>query len=221
MSGAGKKRTALNALFALLLLVCALNPAQGAEFTGKVTAVVDGDTVMALRNGQVVKIRLAGIDAPEKEQDFGQESRQSLIALVQGKLVHVSTLAIDDYDRLVAKISVAGLNVNQEQVRRGMAWNYSRSNKNTTLAEMEKAARVTRLGLWSQADPVSPSIWRKTHMVSSPLQAMRAVTCAGKHRCGQMGSCVEAKFYLSHCGLKFLDSDGDGMPCESLCSAKD
>lgn len=84
--------------------------------------VLDGDTVLIRRAGGLVKIRLAGIDAPEKDQAFGADSRDSLSDIVKDKRVNVASQAVDRYGRMVAKLSVDGLDVNAEQVRRGMAW---------------------------------------------------------------------------------------------------
>ncbi|MDO9011545.1 MAG: thermonuclease family protein [Gallionella sp.] len=105
-------------------------------FTAKVIAVLDGDTVLIRRGGGMVKIRLAEIDAPEvahagtggqmpdsqNAQPFGENSKRSLSGMVLGKQVDVVTQAVDQYGRLVAKLSVDGRDVNAEQVRRGMAW---------------------------------------------------------------------------------------------------
>ncbi len=210
-------RTFLSALF----LICACNIAHAEEFTARVIAVMDGDTVRVLRNGHSVKIRLAGIDALEGAQEYGMASRQSLAELVLRKQVQVNTRAVDDYGRLVAEISVDGLNVNHEQVRRGWAWEYSRFHSNKKLVALQNEAKEARRGLWAQASPISPEQWRKAHAVSSPQAAAQDATCGSKARCAQMSSCAEANFYLTHCGVKTLDGDGDGMPCENLCGPKE
>ena len=90
-------KTFLSALF----LICACNIAHAEECTATVIAVMDGDTVRVLRHGHSVKIRLAGIDAPEGAQEYGMASRQSLAELVLHKQVRVNTLAIDKYGRLL------------------------------------------------------------------------------------------------------------------------
>jgi endonuclease YncB( thermonuclease family) len=107
----------------LILYLCTYATAHGGEFTAKVIAVLDGDTVMVLRNsGPPVKVRLADIDAPEKEQPGGIASKKSLSDLVLHKQVSVSTQATDIYGRLVAHLTVDGRSVSEEQLRRGMAW---------------------------------------------------------------------------------------------------
>lgn len=207
----------MRALLFFLVFICVLNPVRAGEaYSAKIVAVLDGDTVLILRgSGQPFKVRLAHMDAPEMAQEYGMASRQSLAQLVLNKQVQVSTLAIDAYGRVVAIVGVDGRNISQEQVWRGMAWADSRSQgSNMLLAQNE--AREARRGLWAQRDPLRPDLWRKRHAVL-PHNVEQDSACADKHRCVQMSSCEEAKFHLMHCGVKSLDSDGDGMPCESLC----
>lgn len=110
--------------FILLTLLVAL-ASQGEVITGKVVRVADGDTITVLDAAKVQhKVRLAGIDAPEKAQAFGERSRDSLEELVAGRSVTVETHKTDRYGRLVGKVLLNGLDVNMEQVRRGMAWFY-------------------------------------------------------------------------------------------------
>lgn len=219
---------------AALCLLCIFNVARAEEFVAKVIAVMDGDTVLVLRGSQKIKIRLANIDAPEvghagmggqppnsqKAQDFGMESRAALLGMVLKKQVRVNTRAIDDYGRTVAELSIGGRSVNEEQVRNGMAWNYSYFHSDKRFIDLQHEAQAARRGLWAQADPTPPWEWRKTHTSINPLQAVTAqdYTCGGKRRCAQMRSCDEARFYFTRCGVKSLDGNGDGAPCESLCA---
>lgn len=209
-----------------LWLIHASDIALAAEFVGRVTVVLDGDTVVVSRVGKrTVKVRLVGIDAPEKDQEYGMASRLSLLSLVLNKQVKVSGKTVDDYGRLLAEISVNGLSINQEQVRRGMAWNYSRSKSNPKLEALQLEARRARRGLWSVGSAIEPSEWRKLHPVaSSPVpetvvapQPVVDFPACRKKQCIEMTSCVEAKYYLAHCQIKALDGDGDGIPCELLC----
>ncbi len=210
-------RIFLSALF----LICAYNIVHAEEFTAMVIAVMDGDTVRVLRDGHSVKIRLAGIDAPEGAQEYGMASRESLTELVLRKQVQVNTRAVDDYGRLLGEIHVDDLNINHEQVRRGLAWNYSRFRSNKILLAMENEAKAAKRGLWAQSTPMPPWQWRKTHAAKKPPQlSTQDDTCGNKARCVQMSSCVEANFYLTQCGVKTLDGDGDGMPCKNLCDPK-
>lgn len=207
-------------LLVALWLLCTFSVAHAEEFIAKVIAVMDGDTVLVLRGAQKIKIRLANIDAPEKAQEFGKESRQALLNMVLKKQVRVNSRAIDDYGRVVAGLNVDGRSVNEEQVRRGMAWQYSYFHSDKTLLALQSEAQAARRGLWVQASPTPPWEWRKIHAAMNPLQAVAArdYACGSKHRCAQMRSCDEARFFLARCGVKSLDNNGDGVPCESLCA---
>lgn len=205
---------------AVLFLLGALNAACAEEFSAKVIAVVDGDTVLILRGNKQIKVRLAGIDAPEKVQAFGEESKQSLAELVLNKEVRVHSQAVDDYGRLVAQIKVNELNVNYEQVQRGMAWAYSRSNRSNALLVLQNGAMEAKRGLWAQTDPMPPKEWRKAHAVPQQHDVAQKDSCGSKRYCSQMSSCNEANYYLSHCNARSLDKNRNGVPCENLCSTK-
>jgi endonuclease YncB( thermonuclease family) len=210
-------------LWSIILGGCSL--VQAEEFNAKVIAVMDGDTVMVLREGKKIKVRLVNIDAPESEQEFGRESRESLANLVLKKQVQVNTQAVDSYGRMIAEISLDGQSVNEAQVNNGMAWEYSHYHRNQRYIALNKQAQQARRGLWAKnVQPVSPEKWRKAHPKKSPaVKAASAAhvnaACGKKHLCSQMISCEEAKTYFLLCGVFTLDGNGDGVPCESLCVA--
>lgn len=229
-----------------VVLLSASSMAQGTEFTAKVIAVLDGDTVLVLREGGGVaaghppashlrgkrgngltKIRMAEIDAPEKAQVFGETSKRSLSDMVLGKQIKVVSQAVDQYGRMVAHISVNGLDVNAEQIRRGMAWEYSNYHSNHVLVALQNEAKQVPRGLWALSDPTPPWEWRKLHPDVAPAQPSIAApppampldpACSRKKYCSEMSSCEEAKYYLTQCGIKSLDGNGDGVPCEKLCA---
>ena len=209
-----------NGFVTALFLLGTLNAAYAEEFSAKVIVVIDGDTVLVLRGNKQIKVRLAGIDAPEKDQAFGENSRQSLTDLVLNKQVRVESQAMDSYGRMVAQIKVDELNVNYEQVQRGMAWAYSRFNRSKTLLVLQNSAMEAKRGLWAQSEPMPPKEWRKTHAAFQQQYVVQNDICGSKRYCSQMSSCNEANFYLSHCNAKSLDRNRDGVPCEHLCSAK-
>jgi endonuclease YncB( thermonuclease family) len=106
----------------LFLLACSV---QAETLTGRVVGVADGDTITVLdANRQQHKIRLAGIDAPEKAQPFGDRSKQNLSALVFDKQVVVESNKQDRYGRTVGKVLVNEIDANLAQVKAGMAWWY-------------------------------------------------------------------------------------------------
>ena len=138
--------------------------------------VADGDTITVLDGNRVRhKIRLAGIDAPEKGQPFGDRSKQSLSRAVMGQEVRVDWTKQDRYGRIVGKIWVAPpgtgctgptcpktLDVNLAQLTVGLAWHYKEFEKEQSpedrgrYAFAEQEARAKKAGLWSEPDPMSP-----------------------------------------------------------------
>lgn len=217
------------AIFLCAALLVSAGAAHAADFTARVIAVMDGDTLMVTDGGKPKKVRLAGVDAPEKSQPYGATSQQSLSEMVAGKTVTVIPRAKDDYGRIVAEVVADGVNVNREQVRRGMAWEYSRFHSNRELMALQREAQSQRLGLWAGDGIVEPSQWRKQHPSIQAVPAQPAASaampaadpaCAGKRRCAQMTSCEEARHYLALCGPESLDGDRDGVPCEKLCVGK-
>jgi endonuclease YncB( thermonuclease family) len=144
----------------LLVLVCTAN---AETITGRVVSVADGDTITVLDGDKVQhKIRLAGIDAPEKKQAFGNRSKESLSAMAFDKTVDVETGKRDRYGRQIGKLLVNGQDVNLVQVERGMAWFYRKyqreqsSNDQRLYEAAEDAARADKRGLWRDAEPVAP-----------------------------------------------------------------
>lgn len=145
---------------ALLLSALACN---AATIEGRVVGVADGDTITVLDADSVQhKIRLSGIDAPEKSQPFGNRSKQSLSDLVFSKAVTVDTDKRDKYKRNVGKVLVDGVDANLEQVKRGMAWHYKAYEREQSAtdrkvyADAENEAKAARRGLWADTEPVPP-----------------------------------------------------------------
>ena len=187
----------------------------GEIITGKVIKVADGDTVTILTPAnQQIRVRLNCIDAPEKKQAFGQKAKQSLSDLVFGKTVEVEKHDIDRYGRIVGTVYLNGLDINLVQVERGYAWVYKQYCSNNIYYEAENIAKSKQIGLWSQPNPIPPWAYRRN---SKPQRIDSSFTCGSKRYCNQMLSCDEAMFYINICGLKRLDSDHDGIPCENLC----
>ena len=126
-----------------------------------VVKIADGDTLTILDQRQQIKVRLANIDAPERKQAFGTRSQQSLAALCFRKTVTVQVQTVDRYGRSVAVVTCDGVNANRAQVERGMAWVYTRYNKDPTLPEVQARARDSKRGLWIDPAPMPPWEFRK------------------------------------------------------------
>lgn len=153
-------------LFATSLLLAHTSAADTLQ--GRVVGVSDGDTVTVLDGSNTqFKIRLMGIDAPEKKQAFGSKSKESLSALVFNKQVMVEYNKKDKYGRTVGKIVVDGIDANLEQIKAGMAWHYKKYEKEQSVddrsiyAKAENQARGDKRGLWFDTEPTPPWDWRK------------------------------------------------------------
>jgi endonuclease YncB( thermonuclease family) len=150
---------------AATLLAC---PSYADTLQGRVVGVTDGDTVTVLDASKMqYKIRLMGIDAPEKKQAFGGKSKESLSALVFNKQVTIEYSKRDRYGRTIGKIIVDGVDANLEQVKAGMAWHYKQYQKEQSIddriayAHAEEQARAEKRGLWVDSDPTPPWDWRR------------------------------------------------------------
>lgn len=149
--------------------------ASAETLIGNIVSVTDGDTVTVLdEQRQQHKVRLAGIDAPEKRQAFGNRSKQSLSDAVFGKTVAVEWNKMDRYGRIVGKIILDARDVNLGQVKAGLAWWYQRysaeqsASDRQLYAHAEEGARRKRLGLWGEGEPVAPWDWRTLRKASMP-----------------------------------------------------
>ena len=151
-----------NYLVIWLLFFGGLAVAMADDLQGKVLWVYDGDTFKMETSQGVVKIRLYGIDAPEKGQRFADESRQQLIHLIGGRMVTVSTESVDPHHRIVGVVTNDGVNVNLKMIEAGMAW-WSRrfAPKNTDYAQAETSARAEKRGLWRDDSQIAPWDWKK------------------------------------------------------------
>jgi endonuclease YncB( thermonuclease family) len=153
-----------------LLILTLLFPlfVQAQTISGKVVSISDGDTVTLLdsANNQF-KIRLSGIDAPEKNQPFGNKSKENLSNLIFGKIVDAECTKKDHYQRLICKIIVDDVDVNLQQIKDGLAWHYKAYQREQSAidrqahAEAEETARTAKKGLWSESNPVEPWEFRK------------------------------------------------------------
>jgi len=145
--------------------------------TGTVVGVADGDTITVLdAHHEQHRIRLSGIDAPEKAQPFGQRSKESMSAMVFGKEVDVLWHKHDRYQLIVGKVMVKPsdcptcpktLDAGLAQLTIGLAWWYRQYAKEQSPEDAgryefaEHEARAKHVGLWSEPQPVSPWDWRK------------------------------------------------------------
>ena len=125
----------------------------------KVIKISDGDTITVLSGKEQTKVRLYGIDAPEKKQDYGQKSKQFLASLIAGQVVEVEPKGKDRYKRTLGIIHHKGQDINAQMVLNGYAWAYVKYSR--IYVDQERLAREKKLGLWQSSDPTPPWEWRK------------------------------------------------------------
>lgn len=151
----------MRALIYLCVITCTAS-AHAQEFSGRVVRVHSGDSLSVQVAGKPVRVLLEGIDAPEPRQAYGKEARQSLVDLCGGTTAKVAAKSKDANGRTVGAVTCAGLEASHEQVRRGMAWvSAQQVPVGSPLYELESYARLRKVGLWREENPVAPWIWRK------------------------------------------------------------
>lgn len=116
-------------------------------------------SLSVIHEGKAERIRLYGIDCPERRQPFGKRAKQFTSKLVYKKIVEVKPVGKDRYGRTVAWVYIDGTCLNKELLRTGLAWHYKRYSHDKELAELEEA-RASRIGLWSDPHPTPPWEWR-------------------------------------------------------------
>jgi endonuclease YncB( thermonuclease family) len=154
---ANKGRVLLwSAAFVLLGAV----PTLAADFTGPVVSVLDGDTIEVLNGHHTQRIRLSGIDCPEKGQAFGNKAKQAASALVFGKEVTLQMHDLDKYKRILGDVILPdGMSLNQELVKHGWCWWYrTYAPGDSVLEGLETEAREARKRLWADPQPVPPRV---------------------------------------------------------------
>lgn len=153
----------MNSIKQLLLLICitlsfASIGLTQETFTATVVGVVDGDTITVLtKDKRQLMLRLAGIDAPEKEQDFGVIAHQMLSGLILEQTVTVSGVKKDCLGRLRASVAFNKKDLSLMAVKSGTAWADTACEENEVMAKEQLAAMEKKVGLWQGANPVKPS----------------------------------------------------------------
>lgn len=151
---------------ALILTILTDDTKAAGSFQAQCTGISDGDTLRVLLTTadgkREQRIRLEGIDAPEKNQPYGTQAKAALSALAFGKTLTIYTTGNDRYGRLLARLECDGVAINAALVQSGAAWWYRKYAPNDRqLAQLESDARANRRGLWNDARPVPPWEWRK------------------------------------------------------------
>lgn len=183
--------TAVSLLFAVSVLA-------GNTVPVKVVGVADGDTITVVMDGKQTKIRLYGIDAPEKAQPYGQVATESMKRLATGHAVTVQAFERDKYGRTIGMVFADGVNVNETMVKSGNAWVYQQYCTEAFCAQWqtsEQEAKAARLGLWKDASPVAPWEWRHGRSVNNPDPQKEQPGIAA----GVIGNVSTRKFHSPGC----------------------
>jgi endonuclease YncB( thermonuclease family) len=171
-------------------LLCALGVSGATvarELRGRVVGIADGDTVTVLdTRGERHRVRLTGIDAPERDQPYGEPSRDSLRRMLFERSVRVEYTKKDDGGRILGKVWVQPadcprcpltLDTNLAQLTAGAAWWYRHYSDEQSPEDRgryefaEQEARARRAGLWKQPDPVPPWEWRHSRPPAPPVSS--------------------------------------------------
>jgi len=127
----------------------------------KIKKVVDGDTVHVFYQDEVYKIRLTEIDAPERDQPYGNNSTEYLKSLLKDGRVDVDISGTDRYGRKLGRLYWRGIDINRELVSAGYAWVYDQYVTDNSFYENQSEARNSKKGLWEDQNPLEPWNWRK------------------------------------------------------------
>jgi len=162
-----RKPKSIAALFAIFILCLPARANDVHEMRGRVVRIVDGDTIVLDAQGTKHKVRLAGIDAPERNQPWGEAATRELRRQVAGQQVVVAWTKKDRWQRLIGVIRLDGEDQNLHLVDRGLAWHYKKyadeqsQGDRDAYSAAEKAAQGAGRGLWSDPAPIPPWEWRK------------------------------------------------------------
>ena len=129
---------------------------------GICVGVSDGDSIhMELPHGERVRVRLYGIDAPEKDQEFALPARSKLGRLIYNRQIRVEVVDIDQYGRYVGKVYAGARYVNRFMLKEGLAWHYKHyAAEDELLAETEARAKAAGRGIWASEAPLRPRYFR-------------------------------------------------------------
>lgn len=137
--------------------------------TGKVIKIIDGDTYDILtENTETLRVRMEGIDAPERGMAFYRVSKNYLGELCFGQTIKIVQTDTDQYGRAVAwGFLPDGRELGHEMIKAGMAWHFKKYNSDKDLALLENEAREAKRGLWRDANPIAPWELRKKQREAS------------------------------------------------------
>ena len=150
--------------FSLVILFVSINLSfSQTTYQAKVVGIKDGDTVVVLDSlNHQTTLRLAEVDCPEKDQPFGTKAKQFTSDKIYRKQIKYVVTEIDRYGRSIAMIYYDNNKyLSAELIKNGLAWHYKRYSTSKELANFENSARLQKVGLWYDKNPVAPWDWRR------------------------------------------------------------
>lgn len=211
------KKHYVKTTFALFLLL--IIPALSFAWNGKVVGVADGDTITVLNNNKPTKIRLYGVDCPEKSQPFGQKAKQFTSDKVFKKNVKIDPIDTDRYGRTVGLVLFDnGKSLNESLVESGLAWvykTYCHKPQCENWLRIESAARTKKIGLWSMPDPVPPWQFRRSKKGISHSPASETTLKQTEYQSSQKS---ETKYHGNVSSKKFHEPGCKQYNCKN-CTA--
>jgi endonuclease YncB( thermonuclease family) len=163
--------------------------------SGRVVSVIDGDTIDVLNDNKTERIRLFGIDCPERGQPYGRFAKKITSELAYDQIVTFRPVDQDRYSRTVAWVYVDGKCLNEELVKAGAAWHYTRYSGDQNLSDAELYARGRNLGLWQEPDSVPPWEYRREKRISKDRSQIIASGQTGEYH----GNVKSRKFHRQGC----------------------
>jgi len=138
---------------------------KGSTVSGKVISIIDGDTYdLLIQGNKTIRVRMEGIDAPEKGMPFYRKSKKHLSDLCFGKQVKIKITGVDHHERYLAYTYLEdGKELSREMIKAGFAWHFKKYNSESELSELELGAKTLKKGLWIDENPMSPWDNRKLH----------------------------------------------------------
>ncbi|MBU2525001.1 MAG: thermonuclease family protein [Bacteroidetes bacterium] len=130
--------------------------------SGLVVGISDGDSFrLKLENNEIIRVRLAYLDCPERGQDFYQKAKHFSSGQIFKKSVLIKVTDTDRYGRKVGIVYYGDKILNEELLKNGFAWHYTQYSNSAVLQELENQARIAKIGLWSMPNPIAPWTYRK------------------------------------------------------------
>ena len=147
-----------------LVLLFSVTKANAQLYKAKVVKIKDGDTYEVLINDKKTTIRLAEIDCPELNQEFGKEARNFAKKMILGSTIQIQIIKKEKYQRYLGYLIMPDSSIlNEIMVRKGYAWCYSKYSRHFKYKQLEEKSKLDKIGIWQTKNPVAPWIWRKNH----------------------------------------------------------